>query len=592
VLVRFLLSASLVFSTTLLAKKPEICYSIGLITVKKENAKYLKEKYHYSEDECILFESRNLMTLRCGCFEKKIDAKNALVTTYAQYSGAYVVSTKKERFANKVTLDSLTTPKPKPKVKVKPLKQEIKPQPKKVQTKPKKVEKQPKKMDVLNSSVEPQPIYAELTDNAIAQEHFEPLGLEDLNGFLYEAAQNKYENVSLINFDQYDLDSFFNLEYHIEDGNNSYDGNPIAILKELYQKNFANGTTLAQKQSYLDGLVFGVNMYENLGESHHDYKKGSQWQYNVNLKLNILKNGYFYNQKLKKEEALQQEIGYLEHLNTLLKRNYQEKLYEVEFMKSEINYQYSLVAESLYQKLLAHSDIFFQDEKTTVWDLEHLQEQLENVKVLKDIYKIQTRSKIDKVLYEFLNNIQAITLISKDQFNKLVLKNNPSLQLIHKKIESTTIQRSYLNDIDLKIVSEFTKEESIGWYDKVGFELSIPFGKDRTNNLRAIKKNGYFIEKASIKANLEQQIDYFYNLFIYNQKYISILQNELNYVYEKYAQLNDTHKNDIDRLTLLMKIDVEKKKRDIMIQRLKTYKVLLELYRVANTTNINEFVQK
>jgi len=583
VLVRFLLPASLVFSTTLLAKQKDTCYSVGLVTVKKENAKYLKKRYHYSDSECILFESRNFMTLRCGCFEKKIDAKNALVTTYAQYNGAYVVSTKKERFANKVTLDSLTTQKPKQTKQITPTSSV------KLKKKQLEVTSIQKKEPVV--TMEPQPVYVELNTTSKV-DHLEHLGLEDLNGFIYEDAQNKYDNVSLINFNQYNLDSFFDLEYHVGDGNNSYDGNSIAVLKELYQKNYTQNSLDLQKQNYLEGLTFGMSVYENVGESHDKYKRGSNWQYTMNLKLNLLKNGYFYMQKKKKQKKIFQKVNYLKHLSALLQKNYEEKLYGVEFMESEINYRYTLVAQKLYNKLLQHSDIYLQDAHTTVWDVEHLQEQLENVKVLKDIYKIQTRSKIDRVLYNFLNNIQAVSLIPKDQFNALVVKNNPSLQLIHKKIELTTIDTNYLDAIDLKVVSEFTKEDSIGWYDKVGFELSIPFGKETKNNFNVIRRNGYFIEKASIKENLEQKVDYLYNLFIYNQKYISILQNELNYVYEKYAQLNDTHKNDIDRLTLLMKIDVEKKKRDIMVQRLKTYKVLLELYRVANTTNINEFVQK
>jgi len=677
VLVKSILPLTFFIVSTSLFAKTQTCYSIGIITVKKENAKTLKDRLKYPQENCITFNINNFTTLRCECVDSKKDAKKLLEERYAKYKDAYVVTTKKERFkvldtnaTKKVVIAKKNIVKPKDLNKTKTVEkienntttivesnisknnknsdrdfvkefklldkykkyfnqQKIKDdiiRPKKAlsgiflnsieQAKKDSLANKNKTQEHYDSEINfdmnlslikeskhkvifikdsdytediDKPIVVELEDS-VKKDTIEHLGLEDLNGYIYTQAEDKYENVSLINFNQYDLDSFFDLEYMIE-SDSSYDGNSMSVLKELNRQNFQKELTALKNKNSFYGIYVGIDAGKNFKESNHIYKKNSDWQYSLSAKVELLQGGYFEDQKVKEEEILESKIEYLTRLSKLLQRNFEEELFEVELMKNEIEYIYANIVEKLYDKLLRNSDIYLKDGITTISDIEYLQEQLENVRIIKEIHLKQDRKKIDNVLFEFLNEIQIIELIQKDKFKKIVNKNNPTLKLLDTNIEKLSYKKRYIDDVELNLYSKYTKEDSIGWYSTVGIGVNMPLSFVSNNEVNKIKQNAYSIEKSSIKSNLEQKVDYYYNKFIYTQKRIFILQNELNYIYEKYAQMSNSN-SDVDRLTALMKIDVEKKKRDIMFQRLETYRVLLELYRLANTTNINEFIVK
>ncbi|SFV75883.1 hypothetical protein MNB_SM-3-813 [hydrothermal vent metagenome] len=76
------------------------CYSIALMSVKKENVENLKEEFQFPK-ECIIANIGRYASVRCGCFPTSQQASKLLNTPrYSEFQDAYVTKTRKSRFAH------------------------------------------------------------------------------------------------------------------------------------------------------------------------------------------------------------------------------------------------------------------------------------------------------------------------------------------------------------------------------------------------------------------------------------------------------------------------------------------------------------
>lgn len=92
----FLLIISVILSSNIYASAT--CYSVGLIDVRKQNADGLRERFHIP-NQCIIANIGRFASVRCGCFNTSKEAQEQKNTVYQNYSDAYVVKTKRERFS-------------------------------------------------------------------------------------------------------------------------------------------------------------------------------------------------------------------------------------------------------------------------------------------------------------------------------------------------------------------------------------------------------------------------------------------------------------------------------------------------------------
>ena len=102
----FLLSLSLLL---LAEQSQKTCYTVQILSEKDTptNRENLMSRDY--ADGCKVMKIGHNQTVRCGCYDKKQDAKKKLVTLYDEYTEAYIMSTYKYRF-DKKSNKSLTQP--------------------------------------------------------------------------------------------------------------------------------------------------------------------------------------------------------------------------------------------------------------------------------------------------------------------------------------------------------------------------------------------------------------------------------------------------------------------------------------------------
>ena len=98
-MIQKLIVITLLLGTMLYAQ--ETCYTVELISaVKNQKNRLSLEKNNY-EKSCKVMEIGNMLSIRCGCFEKYKDAKKYLTDFKSEYKDAYVRTTYKSRFKTK-----------------------------------------------------------------------------------------------------------------------------------------------------------------------------------------------------------------------------------------------------------------------------------------------------------------------------------------------------------------------------------------------------------------------------------------------------------------------------------------------------------
>jgi len=95
----FLLSLSILLWA---GQSEKTCYTVQILSEKDtpKNKAYLMSKDY--ADGCKVMKIGHNQTVRCGCYEHKKEADKKLVSLYDEYVEAYVMSTYKYRFENKV----------------------------------------------------------------------------------------------------------------------------------------------------------------------------------------------------------------------------------------------------------------------------------------------------------------------------------------------------------------------------------------------------------------------------------------------------------------------------------------------------------
>ena len=111
----------LVISTLLFAKSEDSCYTIQLISKfnSQKNLNILNENSYPSD--CKLMEIGKSITVRCGCYERYVDAENGLTEKVAKYNNATISTTYKYRFDDSI-VETMTS---KPKFKSPPRKKSV-----------------------------------------------------------------------------------------------------------------------------------------------------------------------------------------------------------------------------------------------------------------------------------------------------------------------------------------------------------------------------------------------------------------------------------------------------------------------------------
>ncbi len=99
----------LLFILTVVLNAKETCYTVELISAKENEAnKQRLLKIEHEDASCKMMSIAHYLTVRCGCFEKYVKAKEHLKKFTKSYKDAYVRTTYKSRFEPKRKKENTT----------------------------------------------------------------------------------------------------------------------------------------------------------------------------------------------------------------------------------------------------------------------------------------------------------------------------------------------------------------------------------------------------------------------------------------------------------------------------------------------------
>jgi len=413
----------------------------------------------------------------------------------------------------------------------------------------------------------------------------------ETQAYLYKETQDKTNEYSLIDFN-------VSRAENLDDVNHSFEHSSITELMATLKKNNTKYLDILHDKDPFLGLYIG-GKYENYVAEDYIFRQNVDYEYRLKLRWEIFNDGYFESKKNIERKVNETEIQYLQLLSNMTDINYDDKLFDIQGITLEVRYKYYLLITRAYEELLVKREQQLREGFTTIDDVYHVRERLENFRMLKEMTKAQVRQKVDRKLFLFLNSIECVELVEKAWLKSYIKEHSTQLQLQDRFIQRSEFFPEFSDKLKVNLFTEHRKVDTIGWYDTAGIQVDIPIDwNDERRDIIKLEQANYKVQKRAMEKKIDQGTDSLYYQFDYQQKQLKILKNSLKYLYQREEQLNDINqkviqgfKEDPSRASDLVKIKIIDKKYEILMKRIGVYEILLRLYHLSNADNIKFLIK-
>jgi len=365
---------------------------------------------------------------------------------------------------------------------------------------------------------------------------------------------------------------------------------------------------LANQEKYEDILNAQLPFYGlYLSASHlryiskdYLYLQGVEYASDVMLRWEIFKDGYMASKKNIEQKTNERQIEYLQMLFDMSASALDEQLFHLEGYRSELNHRYYKKLAQMYEKLLKKRNQQLINGFTTLADVEHLQERLDNARRFEVMYANVHTQKIPQKIYMLLNKIECFHLIDEKELTAMAIQKSLEIKIRDRFEKRADFFPSYSDNIKLNLYVEHKSVHRIGNYQAVGIHADIPldFKKNRAELIR-LNKSNYTLQKEAIKLRIKQKVSSLYTQYAFALATLKNEQNSLLYRHKREAELEHIEENiildfkqDPEREHELLKIEVLSLKNKIIMQRFELYRILLQLYALSGADSMQEIIQR
>ena len=403
---------------------------------------------------------------------------------------------------------------------------------------------------------------------------------------------SRFNNISIYNKESFVYKGIVNnnLNYSLIDYNLSKENKNQSILSlvtYLKKNNLKYLKTLKNTNPFLGLYLVG------------DFSKGDNSNnYQIKLKWEFFNDGWYEANKILNNKKNEREIDYKQLLLDMFSYNYDEQIYLINKTVISIRQKYFNQMVKEYEKLLAKKERLLRDGFSVIDDTDHIRERLETMRLKKRFFDSQKGIKPDKKLYILLNSIECIKLVDKKKVENYALKHNIEIGLQDNYIKRSEYFPEYLDNFKLNIYVAHQKNGDVE-NNIIGVHTEIPLEFDsERGKLVKLQRQNYAMKKTALIKRLKEKIDYLYYEFYYQQNNLKILKNRLKHKYKYLYNIKlllpnrvTTYEGDSPaNIKDLKKIEIISLNYKIILKRIEIYKILLSLYYVVGSENINQII--
>jgi len=370
-------------------------------------------------------------------------------------------------------------------------------------------------------------------------------------------------------------------------------------IKKLY-KNKDMQLKFLSNSSKFYGLSIDAK-YDQYFNQNYKGREYTDFEYNVKLKYDFLKNGYFGHQKeLKKEKSIVKTAFYNNIMN-LEKYSYKQTIQNIDSLSSLINFNYYNSYYKLTQEMLLKQSNLSELGVVPTYEIQLLKQDISRYKKLVDMYDKKTKIPFNRDTYNLLKDIQNIKLLDKDKIKEYAKKYNSDVLLQTSKLELIDNAKAYLDDSVINMYASNRTMDELGRYNTVGIEVIFPLNLSSFEHekLKKLQKSSIISYKNALYSYLDDSIENLYNEFEQTKELIKNNQLEfdiLNDKLDKYKLIEENNiaslNTNIEKKIYLLKEHMLELKLEISKNKVLLLKTVIKIAYITNKLDINLIIQK
>lgn len=384
------------------------------------------------------------------------------------------------------------------------------------------------------------------------------------------------------------------------------------VLKEEMQESGQGALLDALKKNSLrkdkaieeESDIYGLHLSGKYGQYFdEDYfmRDYTDFEYDVNLRLEFFKDGYFEHQKMQQMRARASRMRYLQGLLVLQKNRFSDTQLMIEALRSEITLHYYQQLSALYYDAIIKKQEELEQSLTTRYELTRLLQMRHRYTHSAKIYAKRDRRAVDVRLYQMLQEIEYLQLIDLERIKEHARVYNTDIMLEDSNLYLLEVSKNYTDDVKMSLFANRRAVDELGWYHTVGFEADLPldFSAGEEQRLAKLEQEASGIRHRSLEAIVEHKLDSLYMTFRDLQDLIDIDKDDVSFLNIQIKEFKSVKENVIAKLDLDPdeKILASKKetldvKFDLLMRRADLLETLTEIAYVSNIPNIEHLIRQ
>jgi hypothetical protein len=378
----------------------------------------------------------------------------------------------------------------------------------------------------------------------------------------------------------------------IQDNNNS--------LKSALKEN----RELSKKHIDNESDFYGLNLYGNYGQYfNQNYldRAYTDYESKIQLKFELFKNGYFEHKKDKLFRSKQLEFNYFKNLSFIQKSKFADNTLIFEELSNKIDAYYYKELANLYESIIDKKREALKMSLITSYDFELLRQYKKRYLRLAEIYTKDETIALSKEFYELFQNIEYIKLIDIDKLISNAKRENIDINIQDAQIALFDTDESYMDRVKMNLYVNRREVDELGWYNTIGLEANLPidFSTQEQTEFLKLEKNAKQITKNSVEKNLLSSLKKSYITFENIQNLIDLDKDDIDFFKNRVKKFEFIRKNAITNLSfdpdekiLLNQKKILELKHNVLLQRVKLYKILNKIAYISNSENIKNIIKE
>ncbi len=349
---------------------------------------------------------------------------------------------------------------------------------------------------------------------------------------------------------------------------------------------------------------YGLSLYGNYGQYfNQDYldRKYTDFESKIQLKFELFKNGYFEHKKDKNFRVKQLEFNYFKDLSLVQNGRFLDTLLILEELNNKINTHYYTQLANLYSNIIDIKQKALKNSLITSYDFDLLEHSKARYTRMALIYTKKESINFSDKFYKIFQNVEYIQLIDLDKIISYTKKYNPDLNLQKAQISLLDTELSYTDRVKMNLYVNYREVDELGTYNTLGIEANLPidFSTQELSKYTKLQKNSKKITIKSLENSIVAKIKKAYVEFGNLQNFIDLDKDEIYFFNQRIKKFEVIKKNTIPNLNfdpdekiLLNQKKILDLKYDILLKRMKLYKILNEITYISNMSDIKNIIKE